>query len=126
MPKTPLDTSVEAEYADGYIHSETEFDDVAQYGEGNVFTDILEKRPEADHGSMVRFSVFYENHRYDVDWTALPDNARPIRFRHGFSTWDQATGEVLASGFSGVDFGYQFNDEDGQNVQEVLKLGEKL
>lgn len=123
MPKLPLDTSVEAEYEDGYIHSETELDDMSPYEEGrNVFYDILEKRPEPEHGRMVRFSVYYQNNRYDVDWTELPDNARPIRFRHGFSTMNVATGEIVASGFSGVDFGYQWNDESGKNHQEVLKL----
>lgn len=123
MSKTPLDTSVEAEYEDGYVHSETELDDVSQFEDGrNVFYDILERRPEADHGPMVRFSVYYQNQRYDVDWTQLPDSARPIRFRHGFSTMNVASGEILDSGFTGVDFGFQWNDEDGQNHQEILKL----
>ena len=123
MTKTPIDTSVEAEYEDGYVHSETELDDISPFEDGrNVFYDILEGRPEAEHGRMVRFSVYYQNQRYDVDWTQLPDNARPIRFRHGFSTLDVETGEVIASGFTGVDFGFQWNDEHGQNHQEVLKL----
>lgn len=123
MPKTPIDTSVEAEYEDGYVHSETELDDVSQFEGGrNAFYDILERRLEPEHGRMVRFSVYYQNQRYDVDWTQLPDNARPIRFRHGYSTIDQGTGEIIASGFTGVDFGFQFNDEDGQNHQEIMKL----
>lgn len=123
MAKTPLDTSVEAEYEDGYVHSETELDDLSPFENGrNVFFDILERKPEAEHGRMVRFSVFYQNQRYDVDWTTLPDNARPIRFRHAFSTMNMGTGEVIASGFTGVDFGFQWNDEDGQNHQEILNL----
>lgn len=119
----PLDTSCEAEYEDGYVHSETELDDVSQFEDGrNVFYDILERRPEADHGRMVRFSVFYKDQRYDVDWTTLPDNARPIRFRHGFSTMNAGTGEVIASGFTGMGFGYQYNDETGANHKEVIEL----
>lgn len=125
MSALPVDTSVEAEYEDGYIHSETEHDDVAQYCVGNIFSDILGKHPEADHGPMVRFSCFWEDHRYDIDWTTLPKNARPIRFRHGYST-RAIDGSFEESGFSGVDFGFQYNDEDGNNQQEVLKLGEKL
>ena len=118
----PLDTSVQAEYEDGFILDETELGDENPYGEGNTFTAILEKRPESDHGRMVRFSCFYEDTRYDVDWTMLPDNARPIRFRHGFHTVNAATGETVAQGWSGMDFGYQYNLEDGQNFQEVINL----
>lgn len=123
MTLIPVDTSVEAEYEDGFILSETEHQDVAQFGDGNIFRDILLKRPELEHGRMVRFTVFYENARYDVDWTTVPDNARPIRFRHGFSTMDAATGEVLDSGWTGIDLGYQWNDEDGSNQQEVVRIG---
>lgn len=122
----PLDTSVEAEYADGYIHSETELDDVSAYkADANVFYDILNRLPEADHGRMVRFSCFWQDRRYDVDLRKLPDNTRPIRFRHGYSTMNAMSGEAIESGFSGVDFGYQFNDDTGKNHQQVLKLGEK-
>ena len=102
----PLDSSCQAEYADGYIHDETELDDTSQYGTGNVFSDIVERRPEADHGRMVRFSVFWRGQRYDIDWRDLPENAWPIRQRHGYSHLSQA-GEVLGSGWSGVDFGFQ-------------------
>ena len=122
MPRIPLDTSCEAEYADGYIHSETELDDISPFEEGkNIFYDILEKRPEAEHGPMVRFSVFYQNQRYDVDWTGLPESARPIRFRHGYATLHVATGE-MESGWSGMSFGYQYNDETGKNVKEIVDL----
>lgn len=123
MAKTPLETSCEAEYADGYVHSETELDDVSPYDGGrNVFYDILNKLPEEEHGRMTRFSVFYQDHRYDVDWTTLPGNARPIRFRHGYSTINADTNEVIESGWTGVSFGYQYNDESGANQQEVIEL----
>lgn len=118
----PLDTSLEAEYADGFILSETEHADVAQFGDGNIFSDIINKRPEAEHGPLVRLTCFYLNTRYDIDWAALPDNARPIRFRHGFHTVNLA-GETVASGWTGLDFGYQWNEPDGSNRQEVLRLG---
>lgn len=121
----PVDTSVQAEYLDGFVLDETEHDDQSPYGEGNVFFAILNRLPEEEHGPMVRFSCFWEDQRYDIWWSELPDNARPIRFRHGYSTicaWGDAP---IESGFSGVDFGYQYNDEDGRNVQEVLNLGHK-
>jgi hypothetical protein len=115
------DTSIEAEYADGYIHSETENNDVSPYDpKFNIFNDILEKRPEAEHGRMVRFSCFYQNNKYSVDWNKLPDNARPIRFRDASSS---TTGGVTTfNGYHGVRFGYQFNDANGRNVQEVSEL----
>lgn len=119
---TPLDTSCEAEYEDGYVHSETELGDISPYEDGrNVFYDILERRPEGEHGRMVRFSVFYQDQRWDVDWTNLPENARPIRFRHGFSTLYVGTGEV-DSGWTGMSFGFQYNDETGKNHTEIIDL----
>lgn len=121
MSQLPLDTSCQAEYEDGYVHDESTYDDVSPYtGINNIFNDILEKRPEAEHGRMVRFSVFYQNQRHDVDFTTLPDNARPIRFRHGFITLDNAGNEDR--GWSGMQFGYQYNDETGKNIQEVVEL----
>lgn len=117
----PLETSCQAEYEDGYVLDETEHDDVAQFGDGNIFRDILERRPETEHGRMVRFSVFWDNAIYSLDWTTLPDNARPIRFRHGFARMS-VDGALQVRGWSGVDFGAQWNDEDGANQQRVEEL----
>jgi hypothetical protein len=118
----PEDTSCEAEYADGYIHNETLHNDVSPYNpEQNILRDILEKRPEAEHGKLVRFSVFYKDRRYDVDWRGLPDNARPIRFRNGNRSINMGTGEQ-DFWWSGIRFGYQWNDETGKNHKEVREL----
>lgn len=118
----PQDTSVEAEYTDGFNLSETEHGDVSPYtGEHNIFNDILEKRPEADHGLMVRFSCYYKDHRYDVDWTTLPINARPIRFRNASLSTEVATGAQTFC-WLGVDFGYQYNDEHGINHKEIQEI----
>jgi hypothetical protein len=120
MTPLPLDTSVEAEYSDGFILSETVLDDTNPYGEGNTLRAIIDNAPEAEHGRLVRFSVFYLNNRHDIDWTQLPDNARPIRFRDGFVTL--APDGATTQGWSGVHFGYQYNDETGKNIQEVIDL----
>lgn len=118
----PLDTSCQAVYEDGYVLDETERDDVSSYVEGkNVFHDILNGLPEAEHGRMVEFSCFWKHTKYTIDWTALPDNARPIRFRHGFARMS-VDGELQERGWSGVDFGAQWNDEDGRNQQHVEQL----
>lgn len=119
---TPVNGDIEAEYEDGYIHNETQLGDNSPYlpDEKNVFNDILENRPVAEHGRMVRFSVFYGDKRHDVDWTNLPKNARPIRFRH--IEVDFQDGKMLEKRIMGVDFGYQYTDDDGKNVQDVMKL----
>lgn len=129
----PTDSTIQAEYSDGFILDENKTNDESQYQylikkdadgnntEGNnTFADILFKRPEAEHGQLVRFSVFWKNNRYDIDWKQLPDNARPIRFRHGFYA-ENADG-TSERGFSGVDFGFQYTDENGQNQQHVEEL----
>lgn len=115
-------TYVEAAYADGYTHSELELNDVSPYVAGrNIFNDILEKRPEAEHGRMVRFSLVHELNRYDIDWSTIPDNARPIRFKHMRMDFDVTNGSTYTY-LDGIDFGYQYNDENGQNVQRVMKI----
>lgn len=122
MPdQLPLDSSIEAEYEDGFVLSETEHDDVAQFGDGNIFRDILHGRPEPEHGKLVRLTCFWKDQAYHVDWTTLPDNTRPIRFRHGHITTN-VDGSIVERGWSGVDFGYQYNDESGANQQEILEL----
>jgi hypothetical protein len=116
------DSTVEAEYSDGYVVSELERKDVSEFVEGkNTFHDILTRQYEELHGKMVRFSVFWQGKRYNVDWLALPDNARPIRFRHGNFQTNTETGEQTFW-WSGVDFGYQYTDENGENKQEVVEL----
>jgi hypothetical protein len=98
----PQDSSCDAEYEDGYIHSETDFNDISPYThKHNIFNDILEKRPEAEHGRLVRFSAYWKDNRYDVNWLDLPDNARPVRFRHGYHTLhEDGTEESAGRGFN--------------------------
>jgi hypothetical protein len=123
MPtQLPLDTSCQAEYADGYIHDETTLNDTSPFtGVNNILNDILEKRPETEHGKLVRFSVFYKDRRYDIDWTTLPENARPIRFRDGSRSLNLDNGD-MEQWWTGCRFGYQYNDANGKNIQEVQEL----
>ena len=117
----PLNTSIRATYQDGFVLDETSLTDVNPYGEGNTFRAVLDKSAEQEHGRLVKFSVFWNDTENSVDWTTLPDNARPIRFRNGFLKRDIGTGETV-SGWSGAQFGYQYNNEDGKNIQEVQEL----
>lgn len=131
MSQLPIDTSVEAEYSDGFILSETEQNDQSAYVpcpevDGvptgpNTLNDILEKRPEAEHGKMVRFSVYYKDARYDINWTTLPENARPIRFRDGYNYLDGSGNEVFG-GWTAIRFGYQYNDQNGNNHKEIQEI----
>lgn len=114
----PIEGSCRAEYADGYIHDETALHDVGRFK--NVFNDILEGYPEEDHGKMIAFTVFYGDDAYRFDWTILPDNARPIRFKK--MEMDEKGGEIVAIRLMGVDIGYQFTDEKGENIQDVMEL----
>jgi hypothetical protein len=115
-------TYIEAEYEDGYIHSEQAYKDISPYnGTSNIFNDILEKRPEADHGPLVRFSLYHGDHKYSVNWRGLPDNARPIRYKHMRLERNMATGEQHTY-MDGVDFGYQYTDDAGTNQQEIVNL----
>ena len=127
----PLDGSIEAEFSDGFILNETELNDVSPHdSKHNILRDILEKWSEPEHGRLVRFSVFWKNARYDVDWTTLPDNARPIRYKkneNSFNeemqidgTWVQVSEPIYK--LVSIGFGYQYTDENGQNVQEVKEL----
>ena len=117
----PLDGSCEAEYSDGYIHSETDHNDISPYtGTDNIFNDILEKRPEAEHGEMVRFSTYYKDQRYDVDWKGLPDNARPVRWKRYEHDYNGEFAGITR--LVKVGFGYQWNDSSGRNIQEVVEL----
>lgn len=127
----PADTSCQAEYEDGFILDETAHGDVSAYVacplvDGiptgpNIFSDILNKRPEKQHGKMVRFSVFYKDRQYNVDWHGLPENARPIRARDRKRSINFDSGEQK-TWWSGMRFGYQYNDEYGNNVKELREL----
>ena len=118
---TPLDTTIRATYTDGFVLDETELNDCSPYNDKhNILGAILAKDAEQEHGPLKEFSVFYKDNQYTIDWTDLPDNARPIRFRHGYMH-NHADGSV-ESGWSGMQYGYQYTNEQGENVQEVINL----
>lgn len=111
---------VEAEYEDGYVHREDEQDHSPYVQFKNIFDDILHKRPEPIHGKMVRFSLVLSEERHDVDWVGLPENARPVRFKHMEASFTPG-GEVADKRIVGIDFGYQYTDGDG-NHQEIISV----
>lgn len=114
-----LDVYIEAEYEDGYIHREDEQDHSPYVAGKNIFSDILEQRPVPIHGRMVRFSLIKGIDQYNVDWLSVPDNARPIRFKHMEAV---LRAEKITVELVGIDFGYQYTDENGKNQQTVISL----
>lgn len=117
-----LDVYIEAEYADGHIVREDERD-VSAYEPGrNVFYDILNRLPEAEHGVMTRFSLVCRRWTYSIDWKELPENARPIRFKHVECDFEPGGQPVGDARMMRVDFGYQYTDAAGNNFQEVLQI----
>jgi len=122
----PFGYLLEAEYEHGYILKESFFD-VNPFGEGNTFTAILNDDAEkAGHGRMVRFSLIpmtSKGRRYDVDWQKLwnADNPRPIYYRKMSHTLNLDTNETSGQQCLSHHFGFQYNDKEGNNVQEVVE-----
>ncbi len=111
---------LEAEYESGYVHREQE-EDHSPYVKGkNIFNDILNHRPEAVHGKMIRFSLVGPETTHNVPWEGLPDNARPIYFRD--MEQDTVGNVITETRMIRQVFGYQYNDEDGNNVQETKEI----
>ena len=129
---------LEAEYQDGYIHSELKLRDVSPYTDkANIFSDILNKRPVPEHGKMVRFSLIGAERRFDIDWSEFPEEAKPIRFIHKSLVQDQVTTvNPDGSGLSwedvgdprvvidSYDFGYEYWDENGKKQKAVKTVTE--
>lgn len=120
---------LEAEYESGYILTEDDNDHSPYDPKKNVFHAISHDRPQAaGHGQMVRWSMIGPDIRYDLEWTSIVKdykNPRPIYWRE-MQMVKQAngvTGEVIEGteviSCLGHHFGFQYNDEDGKNVQAV-------
>jgi putative lipase involved disintegration of autophagic bodies len=110
------DASVQAEYADGFIIDETKNNDQSIYEDGrNTFFDILNRKAVTEHGKMVRFTLFYKNTRYDVDWRNMPDTARPIRYKKMEMDYNGINANIQR--LMTVGFGYQYNDDKGNNIE---------
>lgn len=116
-----MNSHLEAEYEDGYVHSELELEDASPFSPGkNVFHDILEGHPTQEHGGLVRLTLFINGvARYDIDWTNTPVGARPIRYKEmerDFTYGQKPEPPRIMR----IGFGYQWIDAEGQN-QQVLK-----
>jgi hypothetical protein len=124
----PFGHYLQAEYESGYVHTETDLDQSSFRPGSNFFCDILNGLPtEAGHGKMTKFRLLPVNGdlAYEVDWTKLPFNARPIY-------WRRMSRVVNSSDDEGnltepaicqlIGFGYQYTDENGENIQHVEEI----
>ena len=120
---TPNDGQIEALYQDGYLLSECEHMDISPFDPTkNVFNAILNMLPTAAHGPMVRFSVWFDAARIDVDWTQVPTSARPIRYKkmerdHNLEGIFLGDARLMTVGF-----GYQYNDDNSKNIEVIQEL----
>lgn len=116
-----------AGFADGYAVVEDEEDRSAFAEDRNFLYDLLERLHELEHGRMVSLGLMCVEgpltSSFVIDWTLLPDNARPIRYKHMQREAKIESGEwVGPPRLTRVDFGYQLTDDNGQNVQVVKQI----
>jgi hypothetical protein len=115
-------TFIEAEYEDGFILNQIKNSDTSIFSKkGNTFTDILNFLPIRYHGRMVRFSLYHNNKRHDINWNMTPLGSRPFFMK----TMSSSLGNIYI-GSSGiiqnVEFGYEYMDINGQLIRETIKL----
>lgn len=124
-----LDIYLKAQFFDGFVVTEDEQDRSHFDVDRNVFFDILNKLYVPQHGIMTELALVTPEHIFTIDWAVLPDNTRPIRFKH--MERDSVDGEWTSEPrIMGVDFGYQYTEKfvnennalDERNVQKVIKL----
>jgi hypothetical protein len=116
--KLKINGSIQAEYEDGFILDETDCNDISPHdSKHNIFRDILKKWSEPEHGKMVRFTMFYNNKQYNINWVGLPDNARPVRYKN--IEQDSIGARIIETRLMKVGFGYQYTDKNGKNIEEI-------
>jgi hypothetical protein len=117
-----LQVFLEAEFEDGHIAREDEADCSAFVKDKNFLYDLLNGLYAYECGAMVRFALVTPDKTYSIDWRTLPGNARPIRFKHMARRFNETGEWAGAARLMSVDFGYQYTDSDGRNVQEVQEI----
>ncbi len=112
------DYSLQAEYKDGYIFDE-DSDKTVYILPNTYFSTVVSKKLEEQHGPMVRWSMFKDNKRIDIDWTKVPKNARPIRMKQ-FETKIGTINNNTQSIAKAVFFGYDYIDHSRNKIISKL------
>ena len=117
--------TIEAEYESGYVHRETDEDRSPYVRDANIFSDIVNRRPDQVHGPLKRFTLFLpDGEKIDVDFSVLPDHAEPVRRKHMEADFYMADGVVMPHTVRtvGVDFGYEYKDGNGELCSEIEEI----
>lgn len=133
--------TLRAEYEDGFILDEAKQHDQSAFipmelidgipSGPNTWNDIKERRPEAEHGRMVRFSALNDGTRpgpdglcqdYHIDWRGFPDNAKPIKAIKLNRRGVMGYGWVEEPNVERWLFGYEYHNADGSKVKEILEI----
>jgi hypothetical protein len=125
---------LEAVFADGFKYLGNNADVSVVDPKRNVFFDIKEGL-HAQHGKLVKYTVhaLFKNAegnygRHDIDFSKLPDNAKPIWFikREADFEFDESNGKIGKQLAPTRDilygFGYEFTDEKGELQKEIIEL----
>jgi hypothetical protein len=108
---------LKATYEDGFVLFEDEADQ-SPYDDGrNIFHAIAHERPCPEHGRLVEFALITPDRSHVVDWTKVPEGARPVRERH--MEMQQVGGVLGTPTVMQIIFGYEY-DQDGETVREVI------
>lgn len=116
----PYGYKIQAEYSDGYNHTEDEQDHSPWVSGKNILSDIIEGRPEKGHGKMVRFSLVGINDTHNIDWSEVPKDARPIYYREMQLIRNVSTGNNEVTCLKHY-FGYQWT-ENNKNHKEIKEI----
>jgi hypothetical protein len=127
----PYGTLIEAEYEDGFVLKENDKDEYFCLHCNqlrNVFHAVLNDQPVNEHGCMVRWSMVTKDLTYSVNWKSLLEdpsiiNPRPVCSRDMEATFDPVTKRIIGEPKALIHiFGYQYNNPDGSNVQDIQKI----
>jgi hypothetical protein len=114
--------TIEAEYESGYVHRETDEDRSPYVRDANIFSDIVNRRPDVVHGPLLRFTLFLpDDEQLDVDFTKLPADARPFREKDFELDTNFHTGEFIEKRLMAVRFGVEY-EENGETVSVIREL----
>ena len=108
---------LKAKYQDGFILDEQKQNDVSLFDKKrNTFYDILNNLCEPEHGKLVELTLVLPDKISTIDWTTVPDNAKPIRYRTFEMNLNTGEQSLLKTGF-----GYEYL-KDGKNVQKIEEI----
>ena len=106
---------LEVEFSDGFILNQLKQNDISMFDASrNTFYDIVNKLCEEDHGKMKRLSLYKDNRKYSIDWTTVPNDAKPVclkTFSMDINGIDANVQKLV-----NVEFGYEYIDAKTKKI----------